>query len=324
MPTPRQRREIETMWAEPDEPAVIPQLDCPLCHNADRRFIFGTWADPIGVAKCTACGLVHATGRYETHLHAPAVAPPSAGRRDQQRKAFARYDRMLGGTLRTVAAGGRALDIGCDDGTWLDQLQGRGFATEGTAIEPSSAAHRHRVYDVDCTDPSADLGRRYELVTLQDALDRLDRPAAALNFAARHLAPGGVLIVEVANWNDLTRVLWGRRAGRVRRGNQVAFYDRRSLRDAIRGVGLETLSTWSAPQASTLVADNVLSLVEMGRTLLQRGPEARVDAPRGGWLRRGFMRSLDKADPTLERAFDEADWGAKLVIAAHKPHASLH
>lgn len=312
------------MWAEPDEPAVIPQLDCPLCHHEDRRFIFGTWADPIGVAKCTACGLVHTTGRYETHLQPPDTSAPSAGRRDRQRKAFAQYDRMLGGTLRAAAASGRALDIGCNDGTWLDQLHRWGFTTEGTATESTAAAARHRVYDIDCTDPSACLGRRYELVTLQDALDRLDRPAAALNFAARHLAPGGVLIVEVANWNDLTRVLWGRRAGRVQLGNQVAFYDRRSLRDAIRGVGLEPLSTWSAPQVSSLVADNMLSVVEMGRALLQRGPKARIDAPRGGWIRRGLMRSLDRADPAIERAFDEADWGAKLIIAAHKPRASLH
>jgi hypothetical protein len=106
------------MWAEPNDD-VIPHLDCPLCGSRERRFIVGTWEDPIGVARCTACGLVHTTGRHATQAVSSSRAIDGATRR-LHRHAFALYDRLLRGRLRTPAPGATALDIGCDSGTSCD------------------------------------------------------------------------------------------------------------------------------------------------------------------------------------------------------------
>lgn len=289
------------MWAEPNDD-VIPHLDCPLCHNQDRRFIVGTWEDPIGVARCTACGLVHTTGRHAT---AVATAPSSIDghRRRQHQAAFERYDRLLGGRLRAPMQGAAALDIGCGAGGWLDQLRLWGYRTEGTHTEPTGAATRHRVYDVECSDCGIDLGRRYDIITLLDHLDLEERPAAALHFAERHLAPGGVVIIEVPNWNHRrNRALLP--AG-VQLGKQVAFYDRDSLRDAVVAVGLQPLAIWSAPA----VLDRALSTA---RHQLQRRYRGVVG------------RALTLAHRALGHVSDASDQGAKLVLIAHRPSPEAH
>ncbi len=290
------------MWAEPNDD-VIPHLDCPLCHNSERRFIVGTWEDPIGVARCTACGLVHTTGRHATQPAAPSLPLDGAARR-QHRQAFDLYDRLLRGRLRTPPQGATALDIGCNDGGWLDLLRLWGYQTEGTDTEPTSVAAAHRVYDVDSTDGGADLGRRYDVVSLIDQLDLVERPAAALHFAARHLAPGGVVIIEVPNWNH-------KRARSVlpdgiELGRHVAFYDRDSLRDAVVGVGLEPLAIWSAPG----VLDRAIATT--------RAQKARRGA--SSFLR----RTLSLAERALSHASDASDQGAKLVMIAHRPMDDAH
>ena len=290
------------MWAEADD-EVIPHLDCPLCHNQDRRFIVGTWEDPIGVARCTACGLVHTTGRHATAATESNPRPIDGAHRRRYRRAFERYDRLLQGRLRAPMQGAAALDIGCNDGGWLDQMKLWGYRSEGTHTEPTQAAARHRVYDVDSTDCSTTLGRRYDVITLIDQLDLLERPAAALHFAERHLAPGGVVIIEVPNWNQ-------RRARSVlppgiELGHQVAFYDRDSLRDAVLAVGLQPMAVWSAPA----VLDRALSST---RQQLQRSKR--------GWL----GRALGLADRALAHASDASDQGAKLVMVAHRPDPDAH
>ncbi|MBV1857468.1 MAG: class I SAM-dependent methyltransferase [Nannocystaceae bacterium] len=287
------------MWAEPNDD-VIPHLDCPLCHNEDRRFIVGTWEDPIGVARCTACGLVHTTGRHATQPVASAV---TGAVRRQCRRSFNLYDRLLHGRLRSPVEGATALDIGCDGGAWLDQMRLWGYRTEGTNTEPTPTSAHHRVYAADA-DGSTDLGRRYDFVSLIDHLDLVERPAAALHFAARHLAPGGVVIIEVPNWNH------GRSRSvlpeGIELGRQVAFYDRDSLRDAVIAVGLEPLATWSAPR----LFDRAIATT--------RAQQSRRTASSF------FRRTLALAERALSHASDASDQGSKLVMVAHRVMDGAH
>ena len=139
-------------------------------------------------------------------------------------------------------------------------------------------------------------------VRLQEA-SVVERPAAALHFAARHLAPGGVVIVEVPNWNQ-------RRSRSVlppgiRLGHQVAFYDRDSLRDAVLAVGLKPMVTWSAP----IALDRAMVTTQL---LRQRGNT--------GW----FGRALALTDRALHHASDASDQGAKLVMIAHHHDPEAH
>lgn len=286
------------VWAEPNDD-VIPQLDCPLCHNQDRRFIVGSWEDPIGVARCTACGLVHATGRRPAPQDEDDFEPRPIDvlARRRHRQTFERYDRMLRGRLRTPVREASILDIGCGDGGWLDEMKLWGYRTEGTHASFTPAGARHRVYELDSSEIGPGLGCGFDVVTSIDQLDRLERPVAALHFAARHLAPGGVVIIEVANWNHRRT-----RARLIARERQVAFYDRHSLRDALVAVGLTPLALSSAPA----LLDRAL------------GVAARPSATRA------IGRALRFAGRALEHACDASDQGEKLIVIAHRSDPYAH
>lgn len=95
------------------------------------------------------------------------------------------------------------LDVACGTGKHLEQLRGR-FACEGVDLDEGLlAVARERVPDVplhvaDMRD--FDLGRQFDVVTcLFSAIGFVGGPtglAAAARTLARHLAPGGILLVE--------------------------------------------------------------------------------------------------------------------------------
>jgi 2-polyprenyl-3-methyl-5-hydroxy-6-metoxy-1,4-benzoquinol methylase len=129
------------------------------------------------------------------------------------------YNRMIQWTQRrallpwlSVAAGTRVLDIGCGVGRWSRWLAARGAEVTGVDLSPTMIAEaRRRVHQAGLTArcrfivqdvAQLDAGGPYNLVlavtVLQHVLDE-ERLGAALARMARHLAPGGrMLLLEAA------------------------------------------------------------------------------------------------------------------------------
>ena len=99
--------------------------------------------------------------------------------------------------------GGRLLDVACGTGRHLELLR-ETFEVEGVELDPAMAAFaRERVPGVtievgDMRD--FDLGREFDVVTcLFSSIGYMEEPEqlhTAVSTMARHLAPGGVLVVE--------------------------------------------------------------------------------------------------------------------------------
>lgn len=90
-----------------------------------------------------------------------------------------------------IAPPGPVLDVGAGDGTLLDALARRG--REALGLERD--ARRADVRDADLADLEED--GAWAAIVLWHALEHLPEPGAAVEHAARLLAPGGVLIVAV-------------------------------------------------------------------------------------------------------------------------------
>lgn len=103
-----------------------------------------------------------------------------------------------------VSAGGRAFDVGCSSGAWLEVAADAGFEAVGVEVGASTAAAaRERGLEVHTgtladAAPSLEPGG-FSLVTFWDVLEHLPDPRRELRLAARLLAPGGVLAAAMPN-----------------------------------------------------------------------------------------------------------------------------
>jgi len=105
------------------------------------------------------------------------------------------------------------LDVGCSDGTFVEEARRDGIDAEG--IELSAAAVEtatRRGLPVRCgTIDEAANGRRFSTVSAFDLLEHVLDPVASLAAIHRVLEPGGALVLTVPNVACLPRRLMGRR-----------------------------------------------------------------------------------------------------------------
>lgn len=238
----------------------------------------------ISIVRCDGCGLVHATAGYgprfldgfytERAERAPTSLDPRAPRpaSERKRQALALYDRLMGGRLRPAPSGALALDVGCGIGLLLDLLRAAGYDTvgierSGAAAQAIAAGHRVLAIDVEVGD---ELPERFALITLTHVLEHLRRPEAALRWIGAHLGEGGVAIVEVPNWDDVARPLWGRRYRPLELGDHLSFFQRHTLTALAARAGLRVDAMWSGAQARTLLLPSLLTGLDLSLATARR------------------------------------------------------
>ena len=334
-------------------PALVATQRCPLCERdaALARELYPPGPAGVGISRCERCGLAFATsGATAADLGAEYDARAARDRDDGAVSAVGRvrpgvarkwarldlYDRLSHHRIRAPHPGSRALDIGCNTGLLLDALHELGYRTEGIERSPAAAdaiAAGHRIHRADI-EGASDLGVRFDLITMTHVLEHLRRPVAALKWVRRHLAPGGLAVVEVPNFDDLARERWGLAYRPLELGDHLSFFDRKTLGCALERAELTTLELWSAPQAGSLLFPSLLRGLDLGLGLLRRVRRGSDRSPssaggsgrvRGGGplgrLTERILGELDRVDPALEERFGaECAWGANLVALVALPN----
>jgi len=311
----------------------IKRIDgCPLCRDERRSPVLPGPADEISVVRCARCGLAYADGRFDHGYldveHYGEIARARAKDTDpggflhaRKRRFLALYDALLDGRVSRPEPGARALDIGCDVGTLLDELANLGWATEGIERSPAGAAARgrHVVHDVDIERADARVPGEFALVTMTHVLEHLDDPVAGLRFVGRHLAIGGGAVIEVPNFDDPARALWGRRFRPLELGDHVSFFDRATLELAIERADLTLRRAWCRPRGASSVMPSVLTAVDaiagvVGRARSGVGGSRLAPQAAPTALRRTALAALDLLDPVLDRLSSSSSTrGANLV-----------
>ena len=100
------------------------------------------------------------------------------------------------------------LDVGCGSGEALEVAAQRGWTGIGVElVEASAKRARDRGLDVRTGSlDTVDLPRsEFDAVVASHVLEHVSQPVQFVEALARHVRPGGVVAVEVPNWNTWTR-----------------------------------------------------------------------------------------------------------------------
>ena len=152
-------------------------------------------------------GPLHWTAISDNPNHRDAKAGVRRVLNDIQR---VRTDTDIVGYIEKMAAGKRVLDIGMASHSeiyWGDRWPHRRFAKVASSILGIDilesligrlAAEGYNVRVADATS-DMDLGERFDLILAMDVIEHVDNPVGLMKFCARHLAPGGLVLVSTPN-----------------------------------------------------------------------------------------------------------------------------
>lgn len=266
---------------------LTPAVHCPLCQVDTMRPV-AQLANDAAVARCRRCGL--ASGEHSPHsdetvdhfrgLDAERYLRSVGATRKNS------YDRLLS-EVRPLAATGTWLDVGCSYGWLLERARNAGYAVQG--LEPSTAAATEaRTLGIPVIEGlfPHDLPRDMQtaVISFMDVLEHLPDPVSALVAAKRHLAPGGVVVVQVPDQacllyqlaETMCRMTGGRSSFALRRLWLVGFdfphrwyFTRKTLQAAMTAAGLQVLRTYRTPIGSPQDALDRVAYTQEGQVSLK-------------------------------------------------------
>lgn len=207
------------------------------------------FAGSFSIVECETCGLIHANPRLG--LSALSEAYGALERADQE-SAVASASPSAGFltrcwryvTQRKIVGDwverGPVLDVGCDVGGLLLELQRRGLRVTGIESSPAAVAlcRAHGldviqgiVEEVNLADSS------FQTITLSHSLEHVPDPVAVLRKLWRALAPGGRIVIAVPNHRGLVARLFGAQWQGWDPPFHLTHFDSRSLRAVLEVAG---------------------------------------------------------------------------------------
>lgn len=163
--------------------------------------------------------------------------------------------------LRAYGASGSLCDVGCASGHFLAAARGAGTFRELAGVDVSAeaiAALRERVGCPGWVGSVTELAppRRFDVVTMWETLEHIERPVEALAALRGWLAPRGLLAVGTGdNASPLARAL-GRRWWYLVPPDHCVYFNREALTRALTRAGYEAIG-WARISVHWVSAANV-------------------------------------------------------------------
>lgn len=197
-------------------------VDCNLCGSTEtipvidgRDRVFHP-EETFHVVRCASCSLSYLNPRpngEEIGKYYPLEY--QSGLRDypQSRRPMIKVGLSLWRKRRTptLVAGGRLLDIGCSGGGYMLEMRELGWDVHGVEMDPDRA--RLEKLGLDVRAGAAEVAMAefpddyFDVVTCWHVLEHVFDPSRVMAEAYRVLKPGGRLMLEVPNFESLSRLV---------------------------------------------------------------------------------------------------------------------
>ena len=235
------------------------RTDCLLCRSDSLRPLYPFTPPDMGgrffLERCAACGGVmvnpHPDGRELINFFSderiflatrdPEGRPRSlAGERNRRAGEFSGYVKRI----RRMAPEGRALDVGCGLGLFLELL-GPGYHRLGLEINPLAADFMENNLDFEVRAENAMETEfephSFDLISIMQTLDHLEDPGLFLKRASSWLAPGGVLFLS--SLINIKSIMSGffREDFRLLHPFHLVYFTPTLIRKLLAGLGFRTV-----------------------------------------------------------------------------------
>ncbi len=239
VPTPRAERQ-----SGPDREQ---RMLCPACGSTTtHRFLYAK--NGCDILQCRECGLgrtetasfdpsSYYTGDYFAGGHSDGYAD-YLGAEPVLRREFARSVEFI----RKYCRRGRLLDVGCAYGFFLQEAKPF-FEVAGIELAEDAAAHGRKsgLNVVTGVADESSFGRLggMDVIVLLDVIEHLPSPRDTLALCARHLVPGGIILVTTGDFGSLSARLAGARWRLMTPPQHLWFFSGGSMRRMAGSLGLE-------------------------------------------------------------------------------------
>jgi SAM-dependent methyltransferase len=155
------------------------------------------------LVRCACCGLIRTDRPPASATMYVYDGTADAGARFGPAQRLVRLFRRARVRHFAGRRSGRALDVGCGDGSFLQGLAERGWEVFGTELSASIAATaKQRLGDrvlAEDVETAAYPGASFDLITFWHVLEHLANPLTALAEARRLIKPNGTVLIAVPN-----------------------------------------------------------------------------------------------------------------------------
>lgn len=277
------------MDATTTEAPGLERVACPLCGGREDETVLHK--DGFAIVRCRACGLRYvnprlAVGDLEELYTGQVISPAAYYVRTEQtdERSFAARVALIERWRKP----GRLLDLGCGPGTFSIAARARGWTTVGLDINAQSVAHcRARGLEVIAgvfPHPALE-GQTFDVVAMNDFLEHLTDPAAALRTVRSLLAPGGVLFISTPDVGSAMARLTRSRWLHLKPNEHIVYFDRQTITRLLEQTGFRVTHVQSIGRLRNLgvALEKVAAYGELpsrvARALVPRWVADRVNLP---------------------------------------------
>ncbi len=236
-------------------------VTCPVCQTARVRQVYQVeTVASYGIARCGQCGFVFASPRptpeeldafYGSEYFQKQQPQGTSGYSDYRNVGELNARRQWKPFLEYAGLGERGgrriLDVGCGTGGFLAEAKADGWSAVGVelaqfAVDIANDELQLEVYRSDIFTPRL-RPASFDVITMWHVLEHLIDPLDSLTRARELLVEGGLLFVELPNWNSIGRSLRGTEWAQLKPPEHINYFNRRSLPFAAQRAGFEVLKS---------------------------------------------------------------------------------
>lgn len=230
-------------------------MSCKVCKSP--RTVPAFEHQGFSFVRCSECTHLWVEGasaddaQYDSAYYAPESH--DAGLHTGYDDYLRNLDRRIGGFRGRMAqlekitgSGGRLLDFGCAVGACVKAAKDRGWDAIGCERSTWAAEYGRRTLGVDIVvgdigDTTIFQSGSFDVVTLWDVLEHLDRPREVIASIARLLRPGGFVALNTVNSSSIGARVAGRQWRHLAPPYHLPYFTPASLKRLLADAGFETV-----------------------------------------------------------------------------------